>query len=109
MRTRKAQILLRGLWHLRALQGATVTVEAARTHLDGGHGRLTELQLGNGAAGRRDFLLRAAGKGVRADLQGNVEIAGAEHLDRLAAADRAHLGQLVRADLAALREQLAEP
>ena len=37
------------------------------------------------------------------------EVAGAEHLDRLALADRAGRDQLVDADRAALGEQLGEP
>ena len=58
------------------------------------------LQLGGGATGGRDLLLGRRAERVRRDLELHAaELAGAEHLDRLALADRAGLDQLERADL----------
>src|SRR4051794_6172937 len=68
------------------------------------------LQLGDGTTGGRDLLLGRLAERVRRDGQRHpAQLAGAQDLDRLAAPDRAGLGELQRTDLAAVREQLGEP
>src|SRR4051794_32960054 len=65
---------------------------------------------GGAAPGRADLLGSGRGEGVRPDVDLDAaEVAGAEHLDRLAAADGAGVGQAVRVDRTALREQRRDP
>src|SRR4051812_8034651 len=65
---------------------------------------------GGAAPGRGDLLGRGCGESVGVHLDGDAtEVAGAEHLDRLTAPDGAGVGQAVRVDRAALREQRRDP
>src|SRR5215218_5677049 len=65
---------------------------------------------GGAAPGRADLLGRGSGEGLRPDVDLHAtQVAGAEHLDRLAATDRAGLDQGVGVDRAALREQRRDP
>src|SRR4051812_40630406 len=68
------------------------------------------LDAGGAAPGRADLLGCGRGEGVRlhVDLDA-AEVAGPENLDRLTAPDGAGLGQRVRVDRAALREQRRDP
>src|SRR5690242_14968282 len=67
-------------------------------------------QLGGGTTGSGDLLLGRLAERVRRNLQRHAtQLAGAEHLHRLATTDRAGVGQLQRTDLATVREQLGEP
>src|SRR5688500_3517196 len=65
---------------------------------------------GGAAPGRADLLGGGRGEGVRLDVDLHAaQVTGAEHLDRLAATDGAGLGQRVRVDRPALREQRRDP
>src|SRR3712207_184761 len=67
-------------------------------------------QLGGGPTGGCVLLLGGLAEGVRRDGQRDTtQLARAEDLDRLVAADRTGLGEFRRADLAAVGEQLGEP
>src|SRR5690606_25113442 len=57
------------------------------------------------ATGGGDLLLGGTGEFVRTDLNGDADLALAEHLDQLVLADRARGDQLVLTDRAALGEQ----
>src|SRR3954471_16544352 len=65
---------------------------------------------GGAAPGRADLLGRRGGEGVRVYVAFDAaEVAGAQDLDRLAAADRPCVGEAVGVDRAALREQRRDP
>src|SRR3712207_835121 len=65
---------------------------------------------GGAAPGSGDLLGGRPGEGVRGHVDLHAaQLTGAEHLDRLAAAHRAGLGQGGGVDLAALREQRRDP
>src|SRR4051812_16081422 len=65
---------------------------------------------GGAAPGRADLLGRGGGEGVRVHVHLDAtQVAGAEHLDRLAAADRAGVGQAAGVERAAVREQRRDP
>src|SRR6476661_7932107 len=68
------------------------------------------LDNGGAAPGRADLLGSRRGErvGLHVDLDA-AEVAGAEHLHRLAPTDGAGVSQAVRADRAALREQCRDP
>src|SRR5919107_1604215 len=66
--------------------------------------------LGGAAPGSADLLLGGLGERVRVHVHRHAaQLARAEHLDRLTAPDGAGVGQRVRVDLAALREQGGDP
>src|SRR4051795_7892456 len=65
---------------------------------------------GGAAPGRADLLGGGRRETVRVDVHLDAaEVAGAQDLDRLAAADRAGVGQAVGVDRTALREQRGDP
>src|SRR3954454_19479721 len=65
---------------------------------------------GGAAPGRADLLGRGRREGVRVHVHLDAaEVAGAQDLDRLAAADRAGVGQAVGVDRTALREERGDP
>src|SRR3954468_3060944 len=65
---------------------------------------------GGAAARGADLVGRGRGERVRVHVHLDAaQVAGAQHLDRLAAADRAGLGQGVGVDRTALREQRGDP
>src|SRR3954447_24703955 len=75
-----------------------------------GEGQGSFSDAGGAAPGRGDLLGRGCGESVGVHLDGDpTEVAGAEHLDRLTAPDGAGVGQAVRVDRAALREQRRDP
>src|SRR4051794_27239311 len=77
-----------------------------------GGGRGVLLLLDGGGAAARGADLLSSGRGERVRLHVDLhaaEVAGAEDLDRLTATDGAGVGQRVRADRAALREQRRDP
>src|SRR5690606_15078213 len=72
--------------------------------------QLTFLQLNGRATSGGDLLLCRRAERVRRNLELHLaELACAEHLHRLALADRTGVDQLDRADLAATREEFGEP
>src|SRR3954452_23870340 len=75
-----------------------------------GEGQGCTSDAGGAAPGRADLLGSGRGERVRlhVDLHAT-EVAGAEHLDRLATTDGARLGPAVGVDRAALREQRRDP
>src|SRR3954452_17137861 len=70
----------------------------------------TASDTGGAAPGRTDLVGRGRGEGVRLDVDLDAaELAGAQDLDGLAAADRAGLGERVRGDRPALGEERRDP
>src|SRR5688572_23474776 len=64
---------------------------------------------GGRTAGGLDLLLRRGGERLGAHLDGDLDLALAQHLDALALADRALGDELVDGDAATLGEQLTDP
>src|SRR3954466_14572894 len=74
----------------------------------GGRGPLSDA--GGAAPGRADLVGRGARERMRVHVHLDAaEVPGAEHLDRLAAPDGAGVGQAVRVDRTALREERRDP
>src|SRR5690606_38955493 len=67
------------------------------------------LQLGNGATGRGDLLLRGVREGVSLHVHRDRDLTGAQHLDRLVLADSTLGDQRLDGDVATLGEQLTQP
>src|SRR5215212_8494368 len=99
----------------RADEGLAGPVAApSRSHPEpakgGEDGVLLLSDAGGAAPGRADLVGCGARERVRVHVHLDAaEVAGAEHLDRLTAPDGAGVGQAVRVDRAALREQRRDP
>src|SRR5256885_15145813 len=74
-----------------------------------GFATVTASQLGSGAPGRGDLLPCGVGESVRAHLEGDADVARAQHLDRQVRTHGPARDQLVRSDRAARGKQLGEP